>query len=166
MAGRHHWLNGHGFGWTPGVGDGQGGLACCSPWGRKESDTTEQLNWTELNWCLAFLDFWQSVQTNIWCHLLRLPEMTSLPTVFVCTFVLLLCFGLSKIYYIGLLEIHRRYSQKVSQLSLVSLILEQNKREVLQHSSHFSYDKPCQTIWWNTLLLWLMTLKHNLVASN
>ena len=37
-------------GWTPGVGDGQGGLACCSPWGRKESDTTEQLNWIELNW--------------------------------------------------------------------------------------------------------------------
>ena len=32
----HHWLNGHGFGWTPGVGDGQGGLACCGSWGRKE----------------------------------------------------------------------------------------------------------------------------------
>jgi len=45
MVGWHHWLNGHGFGWTPGVGDGQGGLACCGPWGRKESDTTEQLNW-------------------------------------------------------------------------------------------------------------------------
>ena len=43
----HHRLNGHGFGWTLGVGDGQGGLACCSPWGRKESDTTERLNWTE-----------------------------------------------------------------------------------------------------------------------
>ena len=42
------WLNGHGFGWTPGVGDGQEGLACCSSCGRKESDTTEQLNWTEL----------------------------------------------------------------------------------------------------------------------
>ena len=41
MAGWHHWLNGHGFGWTPGVGDGQGGLACCSPWGRKEWDATE-----------------------------------------------------------------------------------------------------------------------------
>ena len=40
----HHQLNGHGFGWTPGVGDGQGGLACCSSWGRKELDTTEQLN--------------------------------------------------------------------------------------------------------------------------
>ena len=45
MAGWHHPLsNGHGFGWTPGVGDGQGGLACCSSWGRKELDTTEQLN--------------------------------------------------------------------------------------------------------------------------
>ena len=48
MVGWHHWLNGHGFGWTPGVGDGQGGLACCSSWVRKESDMTEWLNWTEL----------------------------------------------------------------------------------------------------------------------
>ena len=45
MVGWHHWLNGHGFGWTPGVDDGQGGLACCSSWGHKVSDTTE---WTEL----------------------------------------------------------------------------------------------------------------------
>ena len=47
MVGWHHQLNGHGFGWTPGVGDGQGGLACCSSWGRKELDTTERLNRTE-----------------------------------------------------------------------------------------------------------------------
>ena len=47
MVGWHHWLNGHGFGWTLGVGDGQGGLACYCSWGCKESDTTEQLNWTE-----------------------------------------------------------------------------------------------------------------------
>ena len=46
MVGWHHRLDGHGFGWTPGVGDGQGGLACCGRWGRKESDTTEWLNWT------------------------------------------------------------------------------------------------------------------------
>ena len=46
MAGWHHWLNRHGFGWTPGVGDGQGGLVCCGSWGRKESDMTERLNWT------------------------------------------------------------------------------------------------------------------------
>ena len=48
MAGWHHQLDGCGFGWTPGVGDGQGGLACCNSWDCKESDTTEQLNWTEL----------------------------------------------------------------------------------------------------------------------
>ena len=46
MVGWHHWLNGHGFGWTPGVSDGQGGLVCCDSWGRKELDTTERLNWT------------------------------------------------------------------------------------------------------------------------
>ena len=49
MVGWHHRLNGHGFGWTLGVGDGQGGLACFGSWGCKESDTTEHLNWTELN---------------------------------------------------------------------------------------------------------------------
>ena len=50
MAGWHHWLDGHESEWTPGVGDGQGGLACCDSWGHKESDTTERLNWTKLNW--------------------------------------------------------------------------------------------------------------------
>ena len=45
MAGWHHWRE---FEWTLGVGDGQGGLVCCDSWGRKESDTTEGLNWTEL----------------------------------------------------------------------------------------------------------------------
>ena len=49
MVGWHHWLNGPECEWTPGVGDGQGGLACCSPWGLKESNTTEWLNWTELS---------------------------------------------------------------------------------------------------------------------
>ena len=39
MVGWHHQLDGHGFGWTPGVGDGQGGLACCGSWGHKELDT-------------------------------------------------------------------------------------------------------------------------------
>ena len=55
MAGWHHWLNGHEFEYTPGVGDGQGGLECCSPWGRKELDMTEQLNWTELNWTVGLI---------------------------------------------------------------------------------------------------------------
>ena len=47
MVGWHHQLDGHGFGWTLGVGDGQGGLACCGSWCHKELDTTERL--TELN---------------------------------------------------------------------------------------------------------------------
>ena len=50
MVGWHHRLDGHEFEKAPGVGDGQGGLACCSPWGHKELDTTEQLNW--MNWAI------------------------------------------------------------------------------------------------------------------
>ena len=50
MVGWYHWLDGHEFEQALGVGDGQGSLACCSPWGRKESDTTERLNWIWLLW--------------------------------------------------------------------------------------------------------------------
>ena len=49
IAGWHHWLDGHESEWTPEVGDGQGGLACCDSWGGKESDTTERLNWTDFS---------------------------------------------------------------------------------------------------------------------
>ena len=48
MVGWHHRLSGHEFEWALGVGDGQRSLACCSPWGHKESDTTEWLNWTDV----------------------------------------------------------------------------------------------------------------------
>ena len=48
MAEWHHWLDGRESEWTPGVGDGQRGLACCDSWGRKESDTTERLNWADI----------------------------------------------------------------------------------------------------------------------
>ena len=50
MVGWHHQLDGHEFEQAPRVGDGQGSLACCSPWGFKESDMTEQLNWTRSTW--------------------------------------------------------------------------------------------------------------------
>ena len=53
IAGWHDWLNGLEFEWTPRVCGGQGGLGCCNSWGRKESDTIERLNWTELNWSWA-----------------------------------------------------------------------------------------------------------------
>jgi len=63
MAGWHHRLYGRESEWTPGVCDGQGGLACCDLWGCKESDMTEQLNWTELSACLLVLglnDYWMN----------------------------------------------------------------------------------------------------------
>ena len=55
MAGWHHWLDGHESQWTPGVDDGQGGLACCDSWGRKESDTTERLIWSDLQVWASYL---------------------------------------------------------------------------------------------------------------
>ena len=71
MVGWHHRLSGHGFGWTPGVGGGQGGLVCCSSWGRKKSDMTERLNWTvnlqcSVSFCssqniMTFLNFWRII---------------------------------------------------------------------------------------------------------
>ena len=62
----HHQLNGHGFGWTLGVGDGQGGLECCGSWGHQESDMAERLNWTECN------PLWEPVSSGpphlaLWC---------------------------------------------------------------------------------------------------
>ena len=77
MAGLHHRLNGHQSEWTPGVGDGQGGLARCDSWSRKESDTTEWLNWTEA----AFV-FAKCVRTNsTWTSWQRLsPWLKFSPT--------------------------------------------------------------------------------------
>ena len=60
MVGWHHQLSGHEFEKTPGVGDGQGGQACCDSWGCQELDTTEQLNWTELNHdAFAYVTSWR-----------------------------------------------------------------------------------------------------------
>jgi len=62
MAGWHHWLDGCESGWTLADGDGQGGLACCDSWDLKESDRTEQLNWTELS--TITLDFGGTVMNR------------------------------------------------------------------------------------------------------
>ena len=70
-CGEWYWRDGHEFEQAPGGGDGQGGLACCSPWGLKESDTTERLNWTELilrkNPEVVRVAL-QWVLTAAWCH--------------------------------------------------------------------------------------------------
>ena len=83
MAGWHHRLNGLESKWTPGVCDGQGGLACCDSWGRKESDTTERLNWTELNVKVTVLGYlkriilecrwlnWQKIFALFWMYIFQ-----------------------------------------------------------------------------------------------
>ena len=65
MVGWHHWINGHEFEQAPAVGDGQGSLACYSPWGHKESDMNERLNWAELNWTESTEISSYSVLTNM-----------------------------------------------------------------------------------------------------
>ena len=65
MVGWHHRLNGHEFEQALGVGDGQGSLACCSPWGHKESDRTEQLNWTELDRQYSHVTYTLNVIKNV-----------------------------------------------------------------------------------------------------
>ena len=71
MVGRHRWLNGHEFEQAPGIGDGQGSPVCWSPWGSKESDMTEQLNWTELN-----------IHSQIYISSLKFPELQGFMSVF------------------------------------------------------------------------------------
>ena len=78
MAGWHHWLYGRESEWIPGVGDGQGSLAYYDSWGHKESDTTERLNWIELNWIIK-KDQWpwerrSCLEMSHWDSLLQAPE--------------------------------------------------------------------------------------------
>ena len=78
VVGWYYRLNGHEFGYIPGVSDRQGGLVCCGSWGCKESDTTKQLNWTELNISfrssadlgIFFLEEWINT-SNGWLLFLR-----------------------------------------------------------------------------------------------
>ena len=71
MVGWPHWLDGHEIEQAPGVGDEQGSLACCSPWGLKESETTEQLNWlTDWTFTLNFIEFGNPLKlyTELMCQ--------------------------------------------------------------------------------------------------
>ena len=87
MAGWHHWLDGRESGWTPGVGYGQRGLACCDSWGCKESDTTERLNWTDvpnIPGSYAILFFTASDFTCITSHI----HCWALFSLWLCLFIL------------------------------------------------------------------------------
>ena len=77
MAGWHHQLDGGEFEWTPGVGDGQGGLGCCNSWGHKESDMTEQLNWTDR-------EIEKKIEGRVWSEFYNNSKPWLLPKATVC----------------------------------------------------------------------------------
>ena len=87
MVGCHHWINGHEFGWTLGTGDGQGVLACCLLRGHRESETTEQLNWTELK---GVVDF-KVVRYLIFCWLYIFVFIPRYPIHFFLLLMAFLC---------------------------------------------------------------------------
>ena len=83
MAGWHHWLNGCESEWTPGVGDGQGSLACCSSWGHKELDMNKQLNWKVMQFAITFANFNEKRKIpKTWCciecYVFRFHSVSSL----------------------------------------------------------------------------------------
>ena len=75
----HHWLDGHEFEWTQGDGDGQGGLVCCDSWGRKESDTTERLNWTEAASIFLVLRGYKQQCSDLIYRFVQHPEIQPQP---------------------------------------------------------------------------------------
>ena len=88
MAGWHHWLDGCESEWTPGVGDWQGGLACCDSWGRKESATTKRLNWTELKAPVSTIPtLFLPIMMEIW-----LTEWFSLCYIYIGNLTFNICF--------------------------------------------------------------------------
>ena len=73
MTGWHHRLNGLEYEWTPGDGDGQEGLVCCDSWGLKKLDTTERLNWTELNWRNTGIQGKKKKKKTLMCVMIENP---------------------------------------------------------------------------------------------
>ena len=92
MAGWHHWLDGHEFEWTLGVGDGQGGLVCCNSWGRIESDMTEQLNWTVLILYLSIIKL-------TWIENIHEYKLTIIYSIFCATLGQNLCYSVQAVRY-------------------------------------------------------------------
>ena len=89
MVGWHHQLNFHEFGWTPGVGNGQGGLACCGPWGRKELDMTEWLNWLTDDPVIPLLGIYPQ-KTIIWkdtCTSLFTAALFTIARIWKCIYI-------------------------------------------------------------------------------
>ena len=125
MVGWYHWHDGHAFEQAPGVGDGQGGLACCSPWGCKESDTTEWLNWT----AFVFNGIVYSIKfANYIYYLLCISKISNRHTFdYVCIYI---CFPESWLFkhlpaHCGLSQEQKQVEQLLCLLSYRSTPLSQ-----------------------------------------
>ena len=156
MVGWHRRLNGHEFQQAPWVGDGQGDLACCSPWGWKEPDTTEWLNWTELNWqvqisaettSLSFKTGNSYRTRNSQCSSLMSEEFSYLGKVSL----------LSIQAFSGLDEVHPHYGGQSVLFSLLTelLILSKNTLTQTPLMSDKTYGYPViQSSWHINYHIW------------
>ena len=131
MVGWHHQLNRHEFGWTLGVGDGQGGLVCCGSRGRKESDMTERLNWTDM--------------TCIWSSLVS-TQQVFVWTLFVVIIVVFLAWSDSWVSVP--LMIHGNQAGDVSYLRCcvcvsASFSFQTHKQRSGWESAPVPQDRPC-----------------------
>jgi len=129
MVGWHYWLDGRESQWTPGVGDGQGGLACCDSWGRKESDTTEWLIWSDLICISNVVDISPSnLDSSLWV---------------ISHDVLFIEFKLAKWKYAGLLYSFPNFSPIRCSMSssnccfLCCIQISQETGKVVLYSHHF-----------------------------
>ena len=117
MVGWHHGLDGHEFEQAPGVGDGQESLACCSPWGRKQSDRTERLNGTESYWTSSHVPLYLFLRKYLFISL----------AYFITGFFKLLCFKSFFFFPKSIFWDHRtfklqnKYSFKITPFSIQSL---------------------------------------------
>ena len=156
MVGCHHWLNAHEFGWTPGVGDGQGSLASCDSRGCKESDVTEQLNWTEA--MFSFLKFFFN------------PSSPSRRVLF--SEILLLVHFLAKrnstsfsIKQISYLQKNTPNFQQKNQLSRFSSIIKFKGLPFLRGQTVVPLPLSPRGIWWHHFLINKLTQVHRCALS-
>ena len=124
----YHRLHWHGFGWTPGIGDGQGGLACCGSWGCKELDTTERLNWTEhteiiFSWpylCHKILHLLTLI--DVWFPIIKDMEISYIINLFPFASHFWCCVISSFLYGMYLLFCHSFYIYFSLDISLVKIL--------------------------------------------
>ena len=145
--------------WTPGAGDGQGGLACCDSWGRKESDTTEWLNWTELNWGRA--EAMGRQKDVCWVHYLEYKQLKP----YWCLFRSWQMSLESAVVAGAVRRLHIRPATATVGLFLaVQVPLSEARRFPLGWCQLGLVAQSCPTLSWQNITLW--TFRHSLQSPN